>query len=96
MRRSETQPLKAVIKEYVEALKMKQKLKEVGLISSWEKAVGRSVMLSTKNIYIKDRILHVELKSSVVRNELHMIKEPLINRLNQLVNEHIIDDIILR
>ena len=96
MRRTKTSPLKDVIQEYVQTLKMNKKLKEVGLINSWEKVVGKTVARATKNIYITDQKLVVELYSSVVRNELLMIKQPLIDRLNLEAGESIIVDIILK
>lgn len=95
MKRSSTQPLKEVIQEYLEALKMNSKLKEVSLISNWENMVGRSVARATKDIYIKDRKLFVVLKSSVVRNELALIKEPLIKRMNEEAKAEIIVDLVL-
>lgn len=95
MRRTNTQPLKEVIHEYVEALKMKSKLKEVGVVSSWEKIVGRTVAKATREIYIKDQKLFVKIQSSVVKNELLMIKEPLIKRLNEHGQGNIITDIVI-
>lgn len=95
MKRSSTQPLKEVIQEYLEALKMNSKLKEVSLISNWENMVGRTVARATKDIYIKDKKLFVVLKSSVVRNELAFIKEPLIKRMNEEANAEIIVDLVL-
>ena len=96
MRRTKTVPLKEVIQEYLQALKMNRKLREVGLVNSWEKVVGKTIARATKNIYIIDQKLVVELHSSVVRNELLMIKQPLIERLNQEAGESIIVDIILK
>ncbi len=95
MKRSSTQPLKEVIQEYLEALKMNSKLKEVSLISNWENMVGRSVARATKDIYIKDKKLFVVLKSSVVRNELALIKEPLIRRMNEEAKAEVIVDLVL-
>ncbi|MGE4288673.1 MAG: DUF721 domain-containing protein [Salinivirgaceae bacterium] len=95
MKRSSTQPLKEVIQEYLEALKMNSKLKEVSLISNWENMVGRSVARATKDIFIKDKKLFVVLKSSVVRNELALIKEPLIRRMNEEAKAEVIVDLVL-
>ncbi|PKP09679.1 MAG: DUF721 domain-containing protein [Bacteroidetes bacterium HGW-Bacteroidetes-4] len=95
MKRSSTQPLKEVIQEYLEALKMNSKLKEVSLISNWENMVGRTVARATKDIYIKDKKLFVVLKSSVVRNELALIKEPLIKRMNEEAKAEVIIDLVL-
>lgn len=96
MKKSNAQPLKDVIQEYLKAMKMNSKLKEVGLVGSWERVVGRTIARATKDIYIKDRKLFVILNSSVVRNELEMVKIPLVDRLNQEANFDVIDEIILR
>lgn len=96
MNRHQTVTLKEALALYIEGLKIKSKLDEVGLVASWEKVVGKTVAKATRNIYISDRKLFVYLSSSVVRNELTMIREPLIARLNQMANGDIIDDIILK
>jgi len=94
MKRSKTLPLKEVLQEYVNALKMNQKLKEVSLVTSWENIVGRTISRATKDIYIKDRKLFVVLNSSVIRHELSMIKLPLMNRLNEEAKAEVITDIV--
>lgn len=96
MRKKNTQKLDEVIKEYLKALKIDDKLKEVQLIKSWESVVGKTVARSTDNIYINNRKLFVKLRSSVIRNELFMLKEGLVKALNDKVGETIIDEIILR
>ena len=96
MKKSNAQPLKEVIQEYIAALKMNQKLKEVSLLSSWEQFVGKTINRATRDIYIKDKKLYVVLNSSIIRNELHNIKEPLLNKLNESAGHKVIDDIILK
>lgn len=94
MKRSNTQPLKEVLQEYVKALKMNQKLKEVSIVTNWENMVGRTISRATKDIYIKDRKLFVVLNSSVIRHELTLIKLPLMNRLNEEAKTEVITDIV--
>lgn len=94
MRRTKTLPLKEVIKEYVDALKMQSKLTEVGLINSWEKMVPPAIARATKEIYIKDGKLFLKISSSVMRNELQLIKQGLINRLNENSGKQVINDIV--
>lgn len=96
MRRTNTQPLKEVIKEYVKALKMSSKLKEVSLIGSWERVVGKTINRATRDIYINNRDLYVTLNSSVIRNELYLMKDLLIKRLNEEVNSNVIDNITFK
>ena len=96
MRKKNTQKLDEVIKEYLKALKIDDKLKEVELIRSWDDVVGKTIARSTKKIFINNRRLFVYLNSSVIRNELFMLREGLKKALNDKVGESIIDEIILK
>ena len=77
MRRSKTQSLAEVMGEYINDMKISDKLREVALVGSWEKIVGRAVASRTTKLYIKNSILFVEFKSSVIKSELLMMKEKL-------------------
>ncbi len=96
MRKSNTQPLKGVIQEYIEALGHQRKIKEVNLISSWEQIVGKLVARHTNQIYIKNGVLFVYIDSSVIRNELIMIREQIMHRMNEHAGSEIITKVMLR
>ena len=96
MRKNNTEKIGKVIEDYIEALDVKGKLKEVRLIRSWEEIVGKTVAKKTDNIYIKDGKLFVEMNSSIARNELSMLKSSLIDRLNEKAGDKIISDIIIK
>jgi len=96
MRKKNTQKLDEVIKEYLKALKIDDKLKEVELVKSWEGIVGKTISRSTQNIFVHERKLYVKLNSSVIRNELFMLREGLKKALNDKVGQSIIDEVILK
>ena len=96
MRKNNTEKIGKVIEDYIEALDVKGKLKEVRLIRSWEEIVGKMIARKTENIYVKDGKLFVEMNSSIARNELSMLKSSLINRLNEKAGDNIISDIVIR
>ncbi|UCG27165.1 MAG: DUF721 domain-containing protein [Bacteroidales bacterium] len=96
MRRSNTQKLKEVIKEYIRETNIEDKLKETRLINSWEKVVGKEIARRTDKIYIKKNKLFVYFNSSVVRNELLLHRETIRKNLNALVGEEIIGEIVIR
>jgi Protein of unknown function (DUF721). len=96
MRRSKTISLAEAIKDFVKEMNMEGKLNEIGLINSWEEIVGKAISSRTSNIYIKDQVLYVHLNSSVVRNELLMLRQELIERLNQKAGTEVIRDIVLK
>ncbi len=96
MRKSNTQPLKDVIGEYLKALDIDNKLLEVRLIDSWPEIVGIIIARKTDRLFIKNHVLFVYLNSSIVRSELFRIREGLIKALNEKVGDNIINEIVLR
>lgn len=96
MRRSKTISLAEAIRDYINEMKLGGKLSEVGIINSWEEIVGKAISSRTTRIYIKDHVLYVHLNSSVVRNELLMLREVLKEKLNEKAGAEIVKDIVLR
>ncbi|HZK61164.1 MAG TPA: DUF721 domain-containing protein [Anaerovoracaceae bacterium] len=96
MRRSKTISLAEALKDYISEMNLGEKLSEVGVINSWEEIVGKAISSRTSKIYIKDHILYVHLNSSVVRNELLMLRETLREKLNEKAGSEVIKDIVFR
>ena len=74
MRRSKTISLAEAIDDFIREMNIGEKLSETGVINSWEEIVGKAISTRTTKIYIKNHILYVHLNSSVVRNELLMLR----------------------
>ncbi|MGE5420253.1 MAG: DciA family protein, partial [Chloroflexota bacterium] len=66
MRRSKTISLADAISDYIREMNLGEKLNEVSIINSWEEIVGKAISSRTSKIYIKDHVLYVHLRSSVV------------------------------
>lgn len=96
MRKSNTQSLSDVLKNYVHENKLDRKLSEMDLIKSWESVMGKTVTRYTGNLYIQNSTLFVETTSPIVRNELLMMKEEIRVRLNEVAGEELIKTIIFR
>jgi len=96
MRRSNTQSLSEVLKEYIEQNRIEQKLKEVDVVQGWEDLLGKTIAHYTKNIYIYNRNLYVEISSSVVKNELFMMREEIVRRINENAGRNVVSKIIFK
>ena len=96
MRKRETQPIKGVIREYIEALGHQRKFKEVNIVSSWSKLMGSVIAKRTKNIYIKNKVLYVYLDSAVMRNELMMMREQIRTHINEHAGAPIVEKIMFK
>lgn len=96
MRKSKTQKISDVISECLHDLHIDRKLKEVSLVSQWEAMMGRTVALRTDKIYVRNRILYVHVTSSVLKNELLMMRQEIVDKLNENAGERLIENIIIR
>ncbi len=96
MRRSKTISLAEALKDYIREMNMEEKLIEVNLVNSWEELVGKAISARTTRIYIKENTLYIHLNSSVVRNELLMLREVLMEKLNEKAGFEIIKGIVVR
>lgn len=96
MRRSKTISLAEALSDYVREMNFTDKLNEADILNSWEEIVGKAVVLRTSRIYIKDKVLYIHLNSSVVRNELLMLREALREKINSRAGTEVIREIVLR
>jgi len=96
MRRSKTISLAEAMKDYIKEMHLEGKLNEIGVINSWEETVGKAIASRTSKIFIKDQVLYVHLNSSVVRNELLMLRQALKEKINEKAGDEVIKDIVLR
>ena len=96
MRKSNTQPLREILRECMREMNMDRKLKEVSVVQSWKTLLGKPVAHYTRKIYLSKRILYVEITSPVVKNELFMIREEIRTRLNEEVGEEMVEKIVFR
>jgi len=96
MRRSEIQSLGSAIKDYLKERKFEGKIAEIEAVNSWESIIGKQIARATSSIYIKDGTLYVHLKSSIVRNELFMMRNDIMRVMNQRVGSDVVKAIILK
>jgi predicted nucleic acid-binding Zn ribbon protein len=96
MRRKNTQTIGEVLHEYIEAMSLRRRLKESGIERIWEELLGKNAASLTRKVYIRNGTLFAYLNSSVLRNEILMMRETIIDRINEQAGEEIVTKIVLR
>lgn len=70
--------------------------KEMRIINGWEEIVGVTIARATTKINIFNKTLFLNIDSSLIRNELLMIKTGLINKVNTISGFELINDIVIK
>ena len=97
MLKRNAQQLNDILLEFFnENPELKTSVAEHRAVSAWRELLGEGVAHYTKNVYFKRNVLHVQLSSSVLRAELIMNKQNLIDRLNEYAEMEVVKDIVIR
>ncbi|MDR1762501.1 MAG: DUF721 domain-containing protein [Dysgonamonadaceae bacterium] len=95
MKRIEAQSIASVLEEFFDANpKVADRLGESRAIEAWYKLIGASAAKFTSSVQIRKRVLYVKLTSSVLKSELSMCRENLIQRLNEKAGRNVVDNIV--
>ena len=92
-----SKPLRDILADFFsDNPRLKTQRAEHRAVKAWHELLGKGVSLYTKNIYFRRNILYVQLTSAVLRAELLLNKENLIERINEYAGMDIVRDIVLR
>jgi len=62
----------------------------------WPEIVGVKVASVTGGMWVKEKVLFVEVKSSIIRSELKLISKELVKSINRKIGEDAITDMVVR
>ncbi|MFD2873144.1 DUF721 domain-containing protein [Mucilaginibacter ximonensis] len=94
MRKANDKSIKEAIEQMMQVYKIKRKFDETAIIAHWPNIVGKAVASRTKEIFVLDKKLFLRIESSVIKNELMMIRDQIIDRINTEANTLLIQEVI--
>lgn len=95
-RQNKILPLKDVLQQYVHHEGLENKLLETRVLLLWDELLGLAVTRVTRKKYISNRKFFVQLNSSIVRQQLFMMRAEIVEKLNQQAGAKVIDELILQ
>lgn len=91
--KKESKAIKSVMEQIFQSMQIADKMKEFDVLDKWEEMMGKAVATRTEQLYIRNKVLHIQLNSSVMRDELAHGKQVIIERVNQFAGTRIIEDV---
>jgi len=94
MRRANDKSLKEAIEQMLQVYKIKRKFEETAIAAHWPELVGKSVANRTKELFIHDKKLFLRIESSVIKNELMLMRTQIIGKINDKAKDVLVEEII--
>ncbi len=94
-RQNEFHSIKDLMKDVIKENKLTKGMLQLSVKEAWTKLMGNGVASYTNNIELHGKTLIVNLKSSVLREELSYGKEKIISMMNDELGGNLISKLIL-
>ncbi|MGC1242450.1 MAG: DUF721 domain-containing protein [Chryseosolibacter sp.] len=93
--KNEFQTMGQAIRELLNSYRLTSKFDEASLIASWERLAGKPIAKRTKKIYIRNKVLFVELESPSMKHDFSLHKDQVLELFKKEFGAGIISDIIV-
>ncbi|RXP47061.1 DUF721 domain-containing protein [Lutibacter sp. HS1-25] len=94
-RLNEFYSIQDLMKDVIQENKLTKGMNQISVKEAWAKLMGNGVVSYTHHIELQGKTLIVNLKSSVLREELSYGKEKIIKMMNEELGEQLISKILL-
>lgn len=89
-------PLKDLLKDFLDDVPYRKRLKRGMVLSLWPETVGKSIQEQSENIHFEHGNLIIHVKNPSWRHEIHMKRFTITKKLNDKVGDKIVKEIVVR
>ena len=94
-KRNNDKTLKEAIEQILDVYRLRRKFDETALIAAWPELMGNSIASRTTQLYIADKKLFVRVESSVIKNELLLMKSQILEKMNDRAGKVVITSLVV-
>jgi predicted nucleic acid-binding Zn ribbon protein len=91
-----TQSIQDILSKIVDSPNLSKGIREARAVQSWGIVLGASIARITTNVNMRGGVMYVSLNSSVIRSELLMHKDKIIESINKEVGAKVVYDLVIR
>ena len=90
---TKSQPLQEVLMAFLRQEGLETPLLEYRIVQAWPEVMGKTICRYTKQTFIREGKLHVQLTSAPLRQNLLMEHKRIAQKLNEYVGSYVISDV---
>ena len=94
MRKPNDITLKEGIEKLLSVYKLRGKYDQTSVVALWPELMGKAIANRTTQIYVTNKKLFVRIESSVIKNDLLMVRTGIIQKINERTGSEVITEIV--
>ena len=95
MSKQNLQSIGSAINQFLKENRLEKKIDISNLHVNWKTVAGDMIANHTKRIFLKDSTLFLEVDSAELKNELHFLKDQLIQNVNYFLKKELVKQLVL-
>ena len=93
--REEFQHIGQAIQQLLKDYHIKSKFDEANVIVSWERLVGKPIARRTKKVFVRNKVIFVELDSPSMKHDLSLHKRHILEIFRKEFGQEAVGDIVI-
>ena len=94
-KKNEIQHVGQAIQDLLKEYHIKSRFDEANLVASWERLVGKSVAKRTRKVFVRNKVVFVELDSPAMKHDLHLHKNHILEVFRKEFGNDAVGDIVI-
>ncbi|MDQ1141442.1 DUF721 domain-containing protein [Pedobacter agri] len=94
MRKPNDITMKDAVSKMLDVYRLRRKFDETSILAIWPEIMGTAIANRTTQLYIHDKKLFIRIESSVIKNELVMVRQGIIQKLNEHAGSEVITEMV--
>ncbi len=94
MKKTQAKQIGDIVQEYLQKENLDLQLDEHRASALWPQIVGNGINRYTMKRWVRDGVMHVQLSSAPLRNELQLNRSRVIELINKALGREVIHEII--
>lgn len=84
-----------LMNEFTQQKNIKKPLQEATVVNLWQPLMGDLINKYTEKIFVKNKVLFIQVSQAALKNELLYLQEQIIEKINKEIGEEAINKVVL-
>ena len=93
---NQPQSLGSVLAELVDRYGYRERLDAARAVEAWPEVVGPSIAGVTEQVWMRNGVLHVKVRSAAWRHQLQFQRSAWRERMNEHLGREVVDEVVFR
>ena len=94
-KKDDIQHIGQAIRQMLNEYHIKSRFDEANLVASWERLVGKPVAKRTRKVYVRNKVVFVELDSPSMKHDLNLHKSHILEVFSKEFGDDSVADLVI-